>query len=39
VYLAGYIIFADKRITRDYVIASTDESWTFLSVITGFFYF
>jgi ceroid-lipofuscinosis protein 8 len=39
VYIAAYVAFFDGRIALDHVIASTDESWAFISVITGFFIF
>jgi len=39
VYLAAYLVFVDKRLSVNCVLASTDESWTFLSVLTGFFIF
>lgn len=37
--LAGSIVFFDDRLRSDYVMASTDEGWTFISLITGFFTF
>lgn len=37
-YLAAYLAFYDDRLGRDFVLASTDESWTFVSLITGFLY-
>ncbi len=39
VYLAVYISFIDGRFVINYTIASTDESWTFISAVIGFFIF
>ncbi|CAF1310045.1 unnamed protein product [Adineta steineri] len=36
---AAYIIYIDGRLGCDHVLSSTDESWTFLSILTGFFIF
>lgn len=33
------LVFFDKNLSLDHVYASTDESWAFLSVLTGFFIF
>jgi ceroid-lipofuscinosis protein 8 len=32
-------MFVDKRLSIDHTLASTDESWIFISVLTGFFLF
>jgi ceroid-lipofuscinosis protein 8 len=33
------LAFFDGRLALDHVLASTDESWTFVTVLTGFFIF
>ncbi|CAF1494012.1 unnamed protein product, partial [Adineta ricciae] len=36
---AVYLTFVDDRLDRDHVLATTDASWTFICVLTGFFIF
>ncbi|CAF5163421.1 unnamed protein product, partial [Rotaria magnacalcarata] len=36
---AVYLVFIDERLALDHVIVTTDESWTFITFLLGFFIF
>ncbi|CAF1103226.1 unnamed protein product [Rotaria sordida] len=36
---AVYLVFIDEKVRRDFSVATTDESWAFVTILFGFFIF